>query len=83
MDRKILLCKDCVHFSDRTEECLYQVKMDYVHGMKGFYRASVQRNSLSSCGPSAKWFAPIRPNLLQEDDDSLDCIPWGIAKEKE
>lgn len=84
MDNKVFLCKDCVHFSQRTEECLAQVKMDYVYGNKGFYKAVVQREYASSCGPSANWFQPMRTNhLTPEEQEELSCVPWDIAIPRE
>lgn len=55
------LCKDCKHFSERSQDCWHpsNVAPDFAYG-KDTARNTIRflRSYANSCGEEARWFEP-------------------------
>ena len=50
------LCKDCRFYKDDLSQCLKTEFIDPVHGVKKHYYCSIERQTVTGCGPEGRWW---------------------------
>ena len=50
------LCKDCIHFDAKTENCKIFINYSLAQGTSKFVNADLMRSSVDYCGIGAQYF---------------------------